>query len=119
MKLIKKSKTKPEVITRDKPQGKVETTRSTNLEEVVASGERQGTVRVVITARLSKNYNSVGVEVGGEIPFHLHHDDVAIETFSCKFEGFFAHMEEVAEKKIQEMYEVLPLDQPSPAARKG
>lgn len=119
MKLLKKSKTKPEVTMKTKPQGKVETTRSTNLEEVAASGQTQGTVRVVITARLSKNYNSVGVEVGGEIPYYIAPGSDPAEVFQVEFDEFFKRMEEVTEKKIQEMYEVLPLDPTSPAARKG
>ncbi len=109
--LKKVNKATPTAATFTKPQGQIEKTTTTNLAEVVASGARQGTVRVVVSAKLSANYNAVGVEVGGEIPFTLgeHGDefDEALAEFQDNFDAFYEKVEGIVDDKLEEMRKVL------------
>lgn len=105
--LKKVNKATPTAATLTKPQGQVEKTVTTSLGQVVGEGPKQGTVRVVVNARLSANYNSVGVEVGGEIPFAIDRDGDPLEQFEAAFKDFYEKVETIVDDKLEEMRKVL------------
>ncbi len=66
-------------------------------------------VRVEIEVGLSKNYNSLKMRVGGEVPFHVDGDDLDanLEALTRAVNKAAAALEEVVEEKVQEMQDAL------------